>query len=818
MIDVKPLNIPGDKSPGDRPQNEEVLCYHCGDVCDGTDIAIGDRYFCCNGCKTVYELLAEKDLCDYYDIDEQRSSKTPKDDVYEQRYDYLDDASIVDQLIDFSDGAMRMATFKVPSMHCSSCIWLLERLHSLNPGVISSRVNFPRKEATVTWNAEKISLREVVMLMASVGYEPYISLQDVAEKRKSVTDKKLYYRIGVAGFAFGNIMLLSFPEYLASDQSIEPVFRVFFRYLNVLLALPVFFYSSSEYFTSAWAGLKQRFLNIDVPISLGIIMLFSRSIYEIATHTGPGFLDSFTGLVFFLLIGKIFQKKSYDSLSFDRDFRSYFPLSVAVREDGHERSIPLTRLAVGDRIVIRNQELVPADAVLLRGEANIDYSFVTGEADLIAKKSGDRIHAGGRQVGQAVELEVVKDIEQSYLTRLWNNDIFTKPSAGYLTALVDRISKHFTAVVLLIAFGASAYWLTVDVSVATTVFTAVLIVACPCALALSSPFALGSAQRIYGNRDFYIKNTETVEALSRIDTIVFDKTGTLTQTRTAHVRWHGPALGEEERAAVKSLLRQSTHTLSRQVFASLAGDVTHTVDEYREVPGKGIEGVVDGRRVTIGSAEWAWREDAAAVDAGTTAVYVALDGAPRGHFTVPNLYREGLTELVASLKPHYRLVILSGDSAREEARLRTVFGDDVPMHFNQTPEDKLVYVQQLRADDRHVMMVGDGLNDAGALKAADVGISVSENINTFSPACDGILSAERFPLFDRLLRFARTSVGIVKVSFGISFAYNVIGLSFAVAGMLSPLVSAILMPVSSVSVVAFTTIATRLMARRKGLM
>lgn len=814
MIDVKPLNIPDGKPP---PQNE-VLCYHCGDVCDGTDIAIGDRYFCCNGCKTVYELLAEKDLCDYYAIDDERQGKTADDGITGHRYDYLDDEGIADQLVDFSDGSIRMATFRVPSMHCSSCIWLLERLHSLDNGIIASRVNFPRREATITWNTEKISLRGVVMLMARVGYEPYISLQDVAEKRKSVTDKKLYYRIGVAGFAFGNIMLLSFPEYLASNAGIEPVFQFFFRYLNVLLALPVFFYSSSEYFKSALAGIRQRFLNIDVPISLGIIILFARSIYEIATGIGPGFLDSFTGLVFFLLIGKIFQKKSYDSLNFDRDFRSYFPLSVAVRESGQERSIPLTKLAVGDRIVIRNQELVPADAVLIRGEANIDYSFVTGEADLIAKNNGERIHAGGRQVGQAIELDVVKDIEQSYLTRLWNNDVFTKPSSGYLTAMVDRISKHFTAVVLLIAFGAAAYWLTVDVSVATTVFTAVLIVACPCALALSSPFALGSAQRIYGNRDFYIKNTETVEGLSRVDTIVFDKTGTLTQTGAAKVRWHGTALTEQERTAVKSLFRQSTHTLSRQVFASLSGEVTHAVEDYHEVPGKGITGKVDGMQVTIGSSEWAWREKSDAVDAGSSAVYVAVDGVPRGHFTVPNLYRSGLADLVTALKPHYRLIILSGDSDREEGRLRAVFGDDVAMLFNQAPEDKLHFIQRLRAEGSHVMMVGDGLNDAGALRAADVGISISENINTFSPACDGILSAERFAIFDRLLRFARTSVGIVKASFGISFAYNIIGLSFAVAGMLSPLLSAVLMPVSSVSVVAFTTITTRLMARRRGLM
>jgi Cu+-exporting ATPase len=283
------------------------------------------------------------------------------------------------------------------------------------------------------------------------------------------------------------------------------------------------------------------------------------------------------------------------------------------------------------------------------------------------------------------------------------------------------------------------------------------------------------------------------------------------------VRWHGPPLDDEERHIVRSLLRQSTHTLSRQVFAALAGDVANEVTGYREVAGKGIEGEVAGRRVLIGSAEWAARESAAPEETRSTPVYVSIDGAPRGHFTVPNQYREGLPELVHALGHDYRLLILSGDSDREEKRLREIFGDDVSMHFEQTPEDKLAFVQKLRNDGAHVMMVGDGLNDAGALKAADVGISISEDINTFSPACDGILSADRFAVFHRLLAFSRTSVRIVKASFVISFGYNIIGLSFAVAGLLSPLVSAILMPVSSVSVVAFTTIATRLMARREGL-
>jgi len=813
MLDARPKYRP----PKDGESIDTLACFHCGDPCDINDIRIGDKYFCCNGCRTVYELLKERDLCSYYTLDEANRGRSPKDAVYSRRYAYLDDAEIERRIIDFSDADTRVATFRIPAMHCSSCIWLLERLNAIHDGIVSSRVNFPRKEVTVTWKASKLALSELVTLLASVGYEPYISLQSVAEKRRRDTDRKLYYKIGVAGFSFGNIMLFSFPEYLATDAGIDPVFEVFFRYINVLLALPVFFYSSLEYFQSAWSGLRRKLLNIDVPLSIGILMLFGRSMYDIFSHADAGYLDSFAGLVFFLLIGKVFQKKTYDALSFDRDFRSYFPLSVAVRENGHESTIPLTKLKIHDRIIVRNQELIPADAVLLRGEANIDYSFVTGEADLVQKKSGEHIHAGGRQIGQLIELEVVKDIEQSYLTRLWNNDVFTKEEHHGLTRLVDRISGRFTAAVLLIATSAALFWLWMDPSMVVTVFTAVLIIACPCALALSSPFALGSAQRVFGNNDFYIKNTETVEKLASIDTIVFDKTGTLTRNASTSIRFRDGVLSEEEQSMVKSLLRQSTHTLSRQVFASLNADVTMHVEDYRELPGQGIEGRILGRRTSIGAREWTGRESGGSEVSGATKVYVSIDGNPRGFFSVPNRYRPGLKEVVDALRADYEMVILSGDSANEETALRTLFGQDVPMHFNQSPVEKMEYIARLRRHGRRVLMLGDGLNDAGALKAADVGISLSEDINTFSPACDGILSASRFAIFDRLLHYSRSSVAVVKASFVLSLTYNVTGISFAVAGLLTPLVSAILMPLSSITVVAFTTLLTRWAAHKQGL-
>jgi P-type Cu+ transporter len=809
MYTVEPETV-----TGTARARASLQCYHCGDDCDSRDVAVGDKIFCCSGCRTVYELLEARNLCAYYSIAPTQPGLQPKDHVYTRRFEFLDDPAVRTQLLDFHNEKLSVATFHVPSMHCSSCIWLLEKLNALDAGVLKSQVNFPRKEVTITFDHARVTLRALVTLLASIGYEPLISLQNMVEKRRSVTDRTLYYRIGVAGFAFGNVMLFSFPEYLAADGALDPTFKLVFGGLNLALSIPVFFYSSMEFFRSAWTGVRQRALNIDVPISLGILMLFLRSVYDFSLGIGPGYFDSFTGLVFFMLIGRIFQKKSYDALSFDRDFRSYFPLSVTIVNNGHETSIPLTNVKLGDRIVVRNQELVPSDAVLLRGEANIDYSFVTGESELVTRRSGDLIHAGGRQHGQAIELEVIKELSHSYLTRLWNNDVFTKQAHSRMHTMVNRISASFTAVVIAIAVISAIVWAATDASMVVPVFTAVLIVACPCALALSTPFAFGSAQRVCGNTQFYCKNPETVETLARIDTIVFDKTGTLTQSQQTEITWEGGSLSPADSARIAAVVRHSTHPLSRRIAAWLAVPGDTAVADFEEAPGLGLAATVDGARVRVGSRVWIGAGTEESLGTEGTSVHVAIDGAYRGVFVFHTTQRKGLAPLIASLKQRYTLAVLSGDSDRDAPMLRTIFGDDVEMRFQQSPSDKLASIERLRAEGRRVLMVGDGLNDAGALKAADLGVSISEDINTFSPACDAILAAEQFHRFDRFLRFARATVRVVLASFGISILYNIVGLAFAVTGQLSPLVSAILMPVSSVTVVAFTTVATRFHARR----
>jgi P-type Cu+ transporter len=795
-----------------------ILCYHCGDVCPDGSLYINEKKFCCAGCKTVYEILNANELCSYYSINENPGIQ-PK--YLGKRYDYLDDEPTEKKLIDFKDDSLTSVTFFIPQIHCSSCIWLLENLYKINQGVISSQTNFLKKELNVKFRHNDISLKELVKLLASLGYEPQISLDSIEKKRERGNNKRIYMKLGVAAFAFGNIMLMSFPEYLSIDVT-DTFYKILFGYLNMLLALPVLLYSSSDYFKSAVGGLRRKVVNLDVPIALGIIMLFGRSSYEVLTQTGAGYFDSLAGLLFFLLIGKLFQSKTYEMLNFERDYKAYFPLSVTVKEENVEKSIPVSKLKVGDRIIIHSNEIIPADAILFQGNGNIDYSFVTGESKPVEKVLGEVIYAGGKQIGSALELEVVKEVSQSYLTQLWNSDSFKKQGDLNFTHFSNIISKYFTIIILAIAFIGALFWLP-NLNMAFNVFTAVLIIACPCALAMSTPFTLGNTLRIFGRNRLYMKSTAAIKEMSKIKKIVLDKTGTITKGGEADIIFEGIGLNDVQKGMIKSLVRNSIHPLSRKIYESVDSDEVFKIDDYKEATGKGIEGRMFGHTVKLGSKEFVSpkvfvAEEKKSNGATDSRVYLSFDDRYSGYFRISNVYREGIKRTILDLKKNYKLTLLSGDNEGEKEALTSIFGGEENMKFKQSPADKLDYIKKIQEGGDKVVMVGDGLNDAGALSQSDVGIAVTDDISNFSPACDAILDAGELNKLPQFIQFASTSVRIIYAAFIISFLYNIVGLSVAVQGLLSPIFAAIIMPLSSISVIVFATVTTNFIAKRRGLL
>jgi P-type Cu+ transporter len=779
-------------------------CYHCGEVCNNNTVIENNKNFCCTGCKNVYHILEESNLCNYYSLNNKPGSNQ-KITIRKEKFAFLDDDAIAQKFVQFKNENEVHVNFYLPQIHCSSCLWLLENLYKLNNAIVSSRVHFTNKEVDIIFKSNEISIRQIVELLTSIGYEPYISLQHMQTNKKPIADKTLIYQLAVAGFCFGNVMLLSFPEYLGLSET-EPFFPTLFRYVSLLLSLPVLLFSAMPFYKAAVNNVQHKFLSVDAPVALAIILTFIRSMYEVFFLQSSGYFDSMTGIVFFMLMGRVLQNKTYQQLNFTRDYTAYFPISVDVIIDGKEVPTPLHNIEVGQTIVVYNESLIPADGIVTRGTGLIDYSFVTGESNPIVKEMGELIYAGGKQKKGRIEILVMKEVAQSYLTKLWNKQSNTKdaPTAISTTGkFINILNKYFSIIVLAIAIIACVYWAFVDNSKILNVATTILIIACPCALILAGTFANGTIINIFGNNKLYIKNASVIERLATINHIVFDKTGTLTSTSNYSISYHGIELTQKQQQQIASLAIQSNHPLSKAIATHINTANYITVNALQEIVGLGVEGIIQGNEIRLGSKEFVYPQNNSASNSQTK-VYISFNEEVLGYFVVEHCYRKNLLTTINCIQKVYSISVLSGDNDGQKSYLEKKIGKKVQQYFFQTPEQKFKYIEALKKDGKRVLMIGDGLNDAGALQASTIGIAVAENTNTFTPASDAIIDGESLHKIYSFIKLSSANKKVIGISFTISLIYNVIGLYYALQGLLSPLIAAILMPSSTISIVLIT--------------
>ena len=774
-------------------------CYHCGDDIIGKGYLIEEKKFCCNGCMMVYQLLSDNNMDAYYTLEKKPGLKPSN--ANENKYNFLEVESIQEKFIDFKDGNISKINLFLPEIHCSSCIYLLENISKIEPSIISCQVNFTKREASISFDNEKLKLSELAHLLDKIGYAPNFGNKEESEKK---LDKQFLYKLGIAGFAFGSIMLWSFPEYLGIEDMNQKM-RNFTSYLSFVVSIPVLLYSANAYFISAYKAIKYKTLNLDVPITIGIIALYAQSTYTIFTGGGPGYMDSFATFIFWLLIGKWFQNKTYKTLSFERDYKSYFPVAITKLTENQETIVEIEELKQQDTIIVRNEEVIPCDSELLSDEAKIDYSFVTGESLPVIKKKGDFIYAGGKLIGHRSKLKVLKESNRSHLTQLWNDVIKDDKDAKQKT-IQDKMSVYFLSAILFISAGAGLAWAFIDAGKITQIVVSILIVACPCALAISAPFTYGNITRVLGRKGLYIKNSKVIERINEITDIVFDKTGTLTTGILDGIEYFGKELTDEEKQIIIAVAHSSTHPLSRGIVQNLKKStlsVQFEASNFEEISGKGICAECNGKKVKIGSRSFV-NDTSPQESSYETSVSISINDVFVGKFIFHSELRNGIDEMVNNLT-NYQLHILSGDNKKDEELLREFFPNNTTFLFNQSPKDKLEFIDNLNQENKKVMMIGDGLNDAGALGKAHVGIAVSEDIFRFTPSSDAIIEANQLNKLPQLVSISNYSKTVLNTCLGFSLSYYVVGLSIAISGNMSPLVAAILMPISSITVVFLST-------------
>ncbi|TPV92899.1 MAG: heavy metal translocating P-type ATPase [Myxococcales bacterium FL481] len=797
-----------------------VECAHCGLPASGEGEG---PHFCCHGCRTVYELLHQCGLDDFYALAEQAAVERgvlQTNVANDNSFAHLDDLGLQRQLGDPGAGDVGDVELRITGMRCTACVWLVERLPEIHAGALAARVDLARGRVRVRWDRSTTRLSQLAQTLNRLGYSVH-ALDIEAERAQTQARRRELWRLGVAGACAGNTMLLSFALYAGDFSGMSAGFERFFAWGSLLLTLPSVTYAAWPFYRAAWAGLRARQLHLDLPLSLGIVGATLGSVWTTVAGGRGFYFDSLSMLVFLLLVGRFVQDRGQRwALSRAQILQALIPPAARVHDGERWREVHSPRLQPGQRIAVRHGEVFPADARVLDRPTRIDASSLTGEARPVSLAVGQRALAGTRNIGSDVELEVVRAGSETRIGKLAGEIVAAGSTRSPLERGVDRLSRWFTAGVLLLASGGGLTWWWLDPSRALDIVVALLVVSCPCALGLATPLILATARAQAAQQGIVLASASALESLPRIGTIAFDKTGTLTQGDLSVCR--EPALTPEIRRAIAALEADSEHPVAmalvrwaRSAAPSEATPSRATVTSRRERAGLGVEGVVAGKLVRIGSAAWLGAgERNASFDAiaarGWTPVVVEVDGSIAGVLGLGDNLRDDAEPALRRLEAMgARVTLLSGDHPNAVRVVADRLGIQ-DAHGALSPEGKAQYIRAHVGDanDRRGMaMVGDGINDAAALKEADVGIAVRGGAEVALRVADVHLSRRDLGGLVALFEGARAVRRTLHATLGFATIYNVVLASAALAGRVTPLVAAVAMPLASLTVISIARFA-----------
>ncbi len=787
-------------------------CYHCGLPVTRINrveavIKNTEQDFCCTGCASVCQTIHNSGLGAFYD--QQTSSLLPAVDL-EYPLEFYDAIAFQQPFLESSDPGTKTITLISDTIHCAACVWLIERALNAMDGVVWVRVNLTDKRIRIRWEDEKINLSSIMKTLADLGYAAMPYEQNVAEVKQQRKNKTMLYRIGFAGFTMMNLLWISIALYTGASGG---EYHQYFQWLGFALATPTLFYAGYPFLKNAYFGIKNRYMNMDVPISIGALVTYFYSTYVLLGFSSKGevYFDTVVNFIFVILIGRYLESSSKKSaLSASTSLQQLQPKIALVKTADGELIKPISAIEIGDIVVIKPGERIAVDGVVRLGTGEIDESLLSGESLPVSKHKGDDVFAGTLNINGSFEVKVTQLSKRSTLAQILDLVENTRANKSRLVCTIDRIIPYFVWTTLLLASATFIYWSPTDFDLALLSATSVLIITCPCAFGLATPMSIAVASGAAAKRNILIKNGDALEVLSKAEHVVFDKTGTLT-LGTPKV---GRVVSEMEHNTLLGIMgaieKHSEHPLARAIVNHCAElGIDKTASEFETSPGLGVSAIVDGKRYWVGSLRYLSDRDHQELleqantleQQGHSCVWCADEQEILGFITLSDPIKEDAKAVIAQLKKLGKTItMLSGDSNQVATSVAKKIGIERVV-AGVLPSDKAQHIQNLQQDGL-VLMVGDGINDAPALTQADVSIAIGSGADVSVDSADVVvLKTTLRPIVEAIKLSKRTQVTI-KQNVVFALSYNAFMVPLAMMAKVTPLFAAIVMPISSIIVIA----------------
>lgn len=798
-------------------------CFHCGlplpqNLTFEQEIEGSKRSFCCPACQAVCSAIYDAGLEGFYDRAPQGVLAPPPETSKDLALYDLDEvqAEFVSSL-----GKEREIHLLVEGIHCAACVWLIERSLGQLSGVLNAQVNLSGKRLLLAWDNSLIKLSQIIAHLAQIGYAAVPYDPEVAEGRLKKQNRALLLRMAFAAFAMMNLLWISIALYGGANES---EFRSLFHWVGFSLATPTLLYSGYPFLHSAWTGLRRLHLTMDLPIAIGAISTYLYSVYITLNQSviGEVYYDTVVNFLFVILVGRYLEAMSKrQAVASTQRLLDLQPRAATVLRDGEIVLLPIRAVQADDVVVLKPGDKIPVDGIIIDGRSSVDESMLSGESHPVIKQEGSKVSAGTINIDNSLKVRVDGTLRNTSLGRIINLVEEAQASKAPIQCTADRIVPWFIAATLTLATFTFFWWLNTGFEIALMAATAVLIITCPCAFGLATPMAIASASGLAARSGILIKNGGVLETLSEIDHVVFDKTGTLTVGRmlVQKILTSGNISQETLMSMVVALETHSEHNIAKALcnWADEKDLPTYLAQQIVNKPGFGIKGIVDDREIFIGTTQWLkqnqlqMNEDLSQKahqleSDGSSCVHVAIDGLHEALISISDQLRKDAKTLVDALRSkNIRMTILSGDRQTVVEHIAQQLGGGMETMAEVLPEDKDMMIQKLREEGATVAMVGDGINDAAALNRADIGIALGSGTDISGESADIVLMTNELDKVSLAMQLSQRTLRTIRQNIGISFTYNIIMVPLAMAAMITPLVAAISMPISSLLVIGNAT-------------